>query len=198
MRPQPELWSPGSAAYLPLRLGYWHDNTNYVVHPDLSFTLDLPRGYRHCFLEFERRATIPRRVRARLENYRRYFRSSYARQDHVWKLPLVLFLFETHDAEDAFLLASGAHRLPICTSNLELINDLGVLREVWRRTPPTGCRCTGWVTDTKLYLPVPGICCRGAMAKGDFQGTNPVRSPRPGAGTFCCRTGAQTGPVSTL
>ena len=34
----------------------------------------------------------------------------------------MLFVFETHDAEDAFLLAAGAHRLPICTSNLELIN----------------------------------------------------------------------------
>ena len=60
-------------------VGYWHDHTNYVVHPDVSFTLDMPRGYRHCFLEFERRATTPRRVHARLENYRRYFRSGYAR-----------------------------------------------------------------------------------------------------------------------
>ena len=87
-------------------VGYWHDDTNYVVHPDLSFTLDLPRGYRHCFLEFERRATTPRRVRARLENYRRYFHSGYARQDHNGELPLVLFVFETEDDEDAFLDAA--------------------------------------------------------------------------------------------
>ena len=48
----------------------------------------------------------------------------------------MLFVFETHDAEDGFLRAAGAHRLPICTSNLELITDLGVLREVWHWPPP--------------------------------------------------------------
>ena len=56
--------------------------------------------------------------------------------DHARQLPLVLFVFETYDTEESFLLAAGAHRLPICTSNLELIDDLGVLREVWRWPPP--------------------------------------------------------------
>ena len=64
-----------------------------------------------------------------------------------------------------------------------------------RPTVPTGCRCTGWERDTKMYLPVPGVSCRGATVKGDFQGTNPVRPPRPGTGAFWCRTGAQTGLV---
>ena len=35
-------------------VGYWHNNTSYVVHPDVSFSLDLPRGYRYCFMEYER------------------------------------------------------------------------------------------------------------------------------------------------
>ena len=83
-------------------VGYWHDNTNYVVHPDLSFTLDLPRGYRHCFLE----------------NYRRYFRSGYARQDHGGEWPLVLFVFETPDDEDAFLDAACVDHAPFASSNL--------------------------------------------------------------------------------
>ena len=48
----------------------------------------------------------------------------------------MLFVFETYDTEESFLLATGAYRLPICTSNLELIDDLGVLREVWRWPPP--------------------------------------------------------------
>ena len=56
--------------------------------------------------------------------------------DHARQLTLVLFVFESHDAEESFLLAAGAHRLPICTSNLELINDLGVLGEIWRCPPP--------------------------------------------------------------
>ena len=113
-------------------VGYWHDHTNYVVHPDLSFTLDLPRGYRHCFLEFERRATTPRRVRARLENYRRYFRSGYARQDHGGELPLALFVFETPGDEDAFLDAAAfLDHAPFASSNLETIARRGLLADTW-------------------------------------------------------------------
>ena len=99
-------------------------------------------GYRYqgdwrlYFLEFERRAVTPRRVRARLKNHPRSFASGWAGLDHAGQLPLALFVFETHDAEDTFLLAAGAHRLPICTSNLELITGLGALREVWRWPPP--------------------------------------------------------------
>ena len=118
-------------------VGYWHDHTNYVVHPDLSFTLDLPEGYRHCFLEFERRATTPRRVRARLENYRRYFRSGYARQDHGGELPLVLFVFETPDDEDAFLdAAAGVDHAPFASSNLETIAQRGILADTWLLPAP--------------------------------------------------------------
>ena len=96
-------------------VGYWHNDKNYVVHPDLSFILDLPEGYRHCFMEYERRATTPRRVRARLENYRRYFRSGYARWDHGGALPLVLFVFETEADEDAFLdAADEVDHAPLC------------------------------------------------------------------------------------
>ena len=63
-------------------IGYYYHGTNYVVHPDASFTLDLRDGYRYCLLEFERRATTPKRVRARLENYRRYFASGWPKRDH--------------------------------------------------------------------------------------------------------------------
>ena len=117
-------------------IGYRHQGQDYVIHPDATFWLSYQGDWRPYFLEFERRAVTPRRVRARLKNYPRYFASGWADQDHAGQLPLVLFVFETHDAEDAFLLAAGAHRLPICTSNLEMINDLGVLREVWRWPPP--------------------------------------------------------------
>ena len=118
-------------------VGYWHDRTNYVVHPDLSFILDLPRGYRHCFLEFERRATTPRRVRARLENYRRYFQSGYARQDHGGALSLVLFVFETPGDEDAFLdSAACANHAPFASSNLETITKWGILADTWLLPAP--------------------------------------------------------------
>ena len=118
-------------------VGYWHDDTNYVVHPDVSFILDLPGGYRHCFLEFERRATTHKRVRARLENYRRYFRSGYARRDHGGDLPLVLFVFETPNDEDAFMdAASYVDHAPFASSNLETIAQRGILADTWLPPAP--------------------------------------------------------------
>ena len=118
-------------------VGYWHDEKNYVVHPDISFTLDLPEGYRHCFMEYERRATTPQRVRARLENYRRYFRSGYARRDHGKALPLVLFVFETPDDEDAFMdAASYVDHAPFASSNLETIAQHGILADTWLPPAP--------------------------------------------------------------
>ena len=48
----------------------------------------------------------------------------------------MLFVFETHGAEESFLRVAGAHRLPICTSNLEMIGDFGMLGEAWRWPPP--------------------------------------------------------------
>ena len=117
-------------------IGYRYQGTDYVIHPDATFWLSHRGDWRPYFLEFERRAVTPKRVRARLKNYPRYFASGWADVDHAGQLPLVLFVFETHDAEESFLRAAGAHRLPICTSNLEMINDLGVLREVWRWPPP--------------------------------------------------------------
>ena len=117
-------------------VGYWHNDTSYVVHPDVSFTLDLPEGYRHCFLEYERRATTPRRVRARLENYRRYFQSGYARRDHGGEWPLVLFVFETPDDEDAFLAAAWVDHAPFASSNLATIALRGILADTWLLPEP--------------------------------------------------------------
>ena len=118
-------------------VGYWYNDTSYVVHPDISFTLDLPEGYRHCFMEYERRATTPKRVRARLENYRRYFQSGYARRDHGGELPLVLFVFETPDDEDAFMdAASYVDHAPFASSNLETITQHGILADTWLPPAP--------------------------------------------------------------
>ena len=62
-------------------MGHWHDGTNHVVHPDVSLALDLPEGYRHCFLEFERRAVTPKRIPRCLTSYRRYFASGWVERD---------------------------------------------------------------------------------------------------------------------
>ena len=117
--------------------GYWYFGTNYVVHPDASFLLEYQGEWRPCFLEFERRATTPRRVPARLESYRRYFVSGWADRDHGGRLPLVLFVFESPVDEDGFLrIAAGVENAPVFSSNVEVLAERGVLGHSWRFRPP--------------------------------------------------------------
>jgi hypothetical protein len=72
-----------------------------------------------------------------LEIYRRYFRSGYARRDHGGVLPLVLFVFETLDDEDAFQDAgSYVYHIPFGCSNLETIAQHGILADTWLPPAP--------------------------------------------------------------
>ena len=118
-------------------VGYRWDWTNYVVHPDASFQLAYREQWRFYLLEFERRATTPRRVRTRLGNYRRYFDSGWPNRDHGGLPPLVLFVFPTSDAEEGFLHGVSESNRPILfTSNLQTIASRGVLGDAWQLPPP--------------------------------------------------------------
>ena len=118
-------------------VGYRWDWTNYVVHPDASFQLAYQERWRFYLLEFERRATTPRRVRTRLENYRRYFNSGWPNRDHGGLPPLVLFVLPNPDAEDNFLRTAGGSNRPILfTSNLQTLDERGVLGDSWQLPPP--------------------------------------------------------------
>ena len=118
-------------------VGYRWDWTNYVVHPDASFQLAYQGRFRFYLLEFERRATTPRRVRTRLRNYRRYFQSGWPNRDHGGLPPLVLFVLPTPDAEEGFLRAAGGANRPIMfTSNLQTLASRGVLGDAWQLPPP--------------------------------------------------------------
>ena len=118
-------------------VGYRWDWTNYVVHPDASFQLAYQGQWRFYLLEFERRATTPRRVRTRLGNYRRYFNSGWPNRDHGGLPPLVLFVFPNPGAEEGFLHGvSGAHRPILFTSNLQTLDERGVLGNAWQLPPP--------------------------------------------------------------
>ena len=118
-------------------IGYRYDWTTYAIHPDATFTLEYRGRWRPCLLEFERRATTPKRILDRLASYRRYFLSGWAQRDHDGLLPRVLFVFETPGNEDAFL--DAADRLdgpPIITSNVETIAEQGILGDAWILPPP--------------------------------------------------------------
>ena len=108
-----------------------------MIHPDASFTLEYKGRWRPFLLEFERRATTPKRIPKRLRSYRRYFRSGWAKRDHGGHVPHVLFVFESRDGETAFLdIADEMQEIPIITSNAEAIAKHGVLGDAWILPPP--------------------------------------------------------------
>ena len=118
-------------------IGYRYDWTTYVIHPDASFTLEYKGRWRPYLLEFERRATTPKRARSRLKSYRRYFDSGWAERDHEGRLPRVLFVFESPDNENAFLdVADTVEGVPIITSNAETLGERGILGDAWILPPP--------------------------------------------------------------
>ena len=117
-------------------IGYRYDWITYVILPDASFTLEYRGRWCPYLLEFERRATTPKRILDRLESYRRYFLSGWAERDHGGLLPRVLFVFETPGNEDAFLSAARARSVPFLTSNVEALAERGVLGNSWRESPP--------------------------------------------------------------
>ncbi|MCY3734350.1 MAG: hypothetical protein OXG42_08720, partial [Chloroflexi bacterium] len=101
---------------------YEHRWTRYPLYPDASFQLRAHDDWHWCLLEFERRATTPRRVPEQLRAYRRYFGSGYVRPDHAGQLPPVLFVFETERAESTFLdTAEQVSPAPFLSSNLDAI-----------------------------------------------------------------------------
>ena len=118
-------------------VGYWHDATSYVVHPDASFTLEYRGQWLPFLLEFERRATTPKRIPRRLASYRRHFASGWAERDHGGRTPVVLFVFETPESETAFLdVADASEGLDVITANAEALGEHGILGEAWILPPP--------------------------------------------------------------
>ena len=118
-------------------IGYRYDWTTYVINPDASFTLEYKGRCRSYLLEFERRATTPKRARSRLKSYQRYFLSDWAKRDHEGRLPRVLFVFESLGNENAFLdIADTVKGVPVITSNAETIAERGILRDSWILPPP--------------------------------------------------------------
>ena len=118
-------------------IGYRRHGTNYMIHPDASFTLEYRGRWRPFLLEYERRATTPKRIPQRLSSYRRYFQSGWAERDHGGHAPGVLFVFETPQSEAAFLdVADATEGLDVITANAETLAEHGVLGDSWILPPP--------------------------------------------------------------
>ena len=182
-------------------IGYKYKDTNYVLHPDAAFLLGRWGYTRHCLLEFERRAITPKRIRARLTNYRRYFRSGWAVRDHGEYSPLVLFVFENANSERAFLrVAAGVDIPTMLTSNNDLINQRGVLGEVWRTSAQQTHKRVAlgrYVKVDKVQSDDPGDSCREGGDKPDNSAIYVVRPLKGHEGDFVAVSDAQSKPETT-
>ncbi|MCY4393204.1 MAG: replication-relaxation family protein, partial [Chloroflexi bacterium] len=119
------------------QITYPYRDTNYVIHPDASFQLGYEGEWTWYLLEYERRATTPKRLPERLASYRRYFASGRARLDHEGRSPMVLFVFETEHAERGFLrIAADMPEVPLASATTESIGFDGPLGEAWRLPAP--------------------------------------------------------------
>ena len=115
------------------QISYKHRGTRYMLYPDASFQLRTGDSWHWRLLEFERRATTPKRVPERLRAYQRYFESDYVRPDHSGQLPLVLFVFETEHAETTFLdTAERVSPAPFLSTHLDALPEHGILGRSWR------------------------------------------------------------------
>ena len=119
------------------QIAYRFDEKGYVIHPDASFQFGCRGEFRWCLLEYERRATTPKRLPERLRAYRRYFGSGYPRRDHGGQLPLVLFVFESEPAEQGFLrVAADTPGVPLASTTTESLGWHGALGPIWREPAP--------------------------------------------------------------
>ncbi len=119
------------------QISYEHRGAHYMLYPDASFQLGAGDDWFWCLLEFERRATTPKRVPERLHGYHCYFASECVKRDHGGTEPLVLFLFESVEAEATFLdTAARLRHAPFVSSNLPTLTEEGVLGPSWRQPHP--------------------------------------------------------------
>ena len=119
------------------QISYDAVGSRQLLLPDVSFQLAHLGYFEWCLFEYERRATTPRRLPARLRSYKRYFKSRYAANDHGGQPPLVLFLFESERAEAGFLhVASFLPGVLLASTTTAVLEERGVLEQAWRLPPP--------------------------------------------------------------
>ena len=174
-------------------IGYWHLGTPYVVHPDASFVLAYRGHWQLYCLEFERRATTPRRIPARLESYRRYFQSGWAARDHDGQLPRVLFVFESPADEAAFLRGAATVERPPSAVPTSRCWPSGACSATpgagHRRTAPTGGRCGRRTVGQHDHRDRAQHFRSGLAQPGGCTWTLPVRPRVASGGTYVAEPG---------
>ena len=137
------------------QISYDAAGARQLLLPDVSFLLAHLGYFEWCLFEYERRATTPRRLPARLRSYERYFKSRYAANDHGGLPPLVLFLFESERAEAGFLhVASFLPGVLLASTTTAVLEEGGVLEQSWRLPAPHAPR-RRFLADLRIVATCP-------------------------------------------
>ena len=137
------------------QISYDAEGARQLLLPDVSFQLAHLGYFEWCLFEYERRATTPRRLPARLRSYERYFKSRYAANDHGGLPPLVLFLFESERAEAGFLhVASYLPGVLLASTTTAVLEERGVLEQAWRLPAPHAPR-RRFLADLRMVATCP-------------------------------------------
>ena len=116
------------------------------IHPDAFGIVRGGSGFYPFFLEWERRASNPSTMAARLAPYLRYYSSNQPMNDHGHR-PLVLVVFEDPLAEANFLgvarreMERARVSLPLWMSYMERLEKVGPLGKAWRSPDALEATC---------------------------------------------------------
>ena len=137
------------------QISYDAAGARQLLLPDVSFLLAHLGYFEWCLFEYERRATTPRRLPARLRSYERYFKSSYAAGDHGGLAPLILWVFESDRAEAGFLhVASFLPGVLLASTTTAVLEERGVLEQAWRLPAPHAPR-RRFLADLRIVATCP-------------------------------------------
>ncbi|MCY3880648.1 MAG: replication-relaxation family protein [Chloroflexi bacterium] len=137
------------------QISYDAEGSRQLLLPDVSFQLAHLGYFEWCLFEYERRATTPLRLPARLRSYERYFKSRYAANDHGGLPPLVLWVFESERAEAGFLhVASFLPGVLLASTTTAVLEERGVLEQAWRLPPPHAPR-RRFLADLRIVATCP-------------------------------------------
>ncbi len=135
----------GNSGYRVLQVSPPHHSTRYFPHrgrlrsiqPDGSGVVRAGGRTFPFFLEWERRASNPSTMSARLAPYLRYYSTNRPLDDHGHR-PLVLVVFDDFLAEGNFLgvarreMEHSKVQVPLWVSYQELLEEVGPLGKAWR------------------------------------------------------------------
>ena len=114
---------------------FTYNGARRCIRPDCLLQL-AHRGMRRAYLlEYERSASRPAAMRAKLEKHEAYFNSVDSRLDFDGRRAMTLFVFADETTAGRFgkVAAQSARRpVPLLVSSLEMLTETGPLGRVWK------------------------------------------------------------------